>query len=51
MKLEYKYNPSLIPRVYYYDPELTLTIMQYLDPPHIILRKGLLRGTNSTNPN
>ena len=47
MKIAYQNTPSLVPQVYFYDSQRTLTIMQYLDPPHIILRKGLLQGTFS----
>jgi 5-methylthioribose kinase len=34
---------GLIPRIYYYDPELYCTVMECL-APHIILRQGLIAG-------
>ena len=35
--------PPHIPRVYFYDPEMYLTVMQNLND-HIIMRKGLIQG-------
>lgn len=37
--------PSHVPEVYHFDHPMAVTVMRYLEPPHIILRKGLIRGT------
>ena len=39
-----KVAPAHVPRVFHFDETLALTVMAYLNP-HIILRKGLIRGT------
>src|SRR5262249_5854361 len=36
--------PVHVPRLYHFDETQALTVMAYLEP-HIILRKGLIRGT------
>jgi len=36
--------PAHVPRLFHFDETLALTVMAYLSP-HIILRKGLIRGT------
>ncbi|XP_020585278.1 methylthioribose kinase [Phalaenopsis equestris] len=36
--------PSHVPEVYHFDKPLSLIAMRYLEPPHIILRKGLIAG-------
>ena len=36
--------PAHVPKVFHFDESLALTVMAYLKP-HIILRKGLIRGT------
>lgn len=41
--LEGKLAPGLVPQVYKYDPELSLTIMEDLSD-HMIMRKGLIEG-------
>eukprot|EP00250_Pteridium_aquilinum_P019227 c24355_g2_i1 orf=168-2612(+) len=33
-----------VPEVYHFDRPMSTIIMQYLEPPHIILRKGLIQG-------
>ena len=33
-----------VPEVYHFDREMALIGMRYLEPPHIILRKGLIAG-------
>ena len=33
-----------VPEVYAFDHPMAVTVMQYLAPPHIILRKGLIAG-------
>ncbi len=38
-----KHVPKLVPRIYHYDRNLALIVMEYLTP-HIIMRKGLIRG-------
>ncbi|KAJ7545978.1 hypothetical protein O6H91_08G019000 [Diphasiastrum complanatum] len=38
-------SPEHVPEVYHFDYQMALTVMHYLEPPHIILRKGLLAGT------
>jgi 5-methylthioribose kinase len=39
-----KVAPQHVPRLFHHDETLALTVMAYLNP-HIILRKGLIRGT------
>jgi 5-methylthioribose kinase len=39
-----KVAPEHVPKVFHFDETLALTVMAYLNP-HIILRKGLIRGT------
>ncbi len=39
-----KVAPQHVPKVFHFDETLALTVMAYLSP-HIILRKGLIRGT------
>ncbi|KAJ8470603.1 hypothetical protein OPV22_024946 [Ensete ventricosum] len=36
--------PNHVPQVYHFDRSLSLIAMRYLEPPHIILRKGLIAG-------
>src|SRR5262245_54409954 len=38
-----RHAPKLVPRIYHYDRTLALIVMEYLSP-HIIMRKGLIRG-------
>jgi 5-methylthioribose kinase len=38
-----KVAPAHVPKVFHFDETLALTVMAYLNP-HIILRKGLIRG-------
>ncbi|GKV26401.1 hypothetical protein SLEP1_g35716 [Rubroshorea leprosula] len=37
--------PEHVPEVYHFDRTMSLIGMRYLEPPHIILRKGLIAGT------
>lgn len=37
--------PNHVPEVYHFDRAMSLIAMRYLEPPHIILRKGLIAGT------
>ncbi|XP_010271300.1 PREDICTED: methylthioribose kinase [Nelumbo nucifera] len=36
--------PDHVPEVYHFDRTMSLIAMRYLEPPHIILRKGLIAG-------
>lgn len=36
--------PNHVPEVYHFDRSMSLIGMRYLEPPHIILRKGLIAG-------
>jgi len=36
--------PAHVPEVYHFDRALSLIGMRYLEPPHIVLRKGLIAG-------
>lgn len=38
-----KHAPSLVPKIHHFDRDLALIVMEYLSP-HIIMRKGLIRG-------
>ncbi|XP_062176930.1 methylthioribose kinase-like [Alnus glutinosa] len=40
-----RFSPEHVPEVYHFDPTMSLFGMRYLEPPHIILRKGLIAGT------
>lgn len=40
---EAKWAPDYVPEIYEHDAIMALTVMEYLSP-HIILRKGLIRG-------
>lgn len=37
-------SPEHVPEVYHFDHSMSLIGMRYLEPPHIILRKGLIGG-------
>ncbi len=43
LDVEYRYCPQHTPRVYYFDPEMYLIVMQNLNH-HIVMRKGLIQG-------
>lgn len=36
--------PDHVPEVYHFDRPMSLIGMRYIEPPHIILRKGLIAG-------
>ncbi|KAK9165846.1 hypothetical protein Scep_001037 [Stephania cephalantha] len=36
--------PGHVPEIYHFDRPMSLIAMRYLEPPHIILRKGLVAG-------
>lgn len=38
-----KHAPKLLPKLYHHDRDMALIVMEYLSP-HIIMRKGLIRG-------
>ena len=38
-----RHAPKLVPKVYHFDRNLAVIVMEYLSP-HIIMRKGLIRG-------
>lgn len=38
-----RHAPKLVPKIYHYDRDLALIVMEYLTP-HIIMRKGLIQG-------
>ncbi|PNX72680.1 methylthioribose kinase, partial [Trifolium pratense] len=44
LKEEGKLCPQHVPEVYHFDRTMSLIGMRYLEPPHIILRKGLIAG-------
>jgi len=39
-----RHAPGLVPKIHHFDRGLALIVMEYLSP-HIIMRKGLIRGT------
>ncbi|KAJ9175237.1 hypothetical protein P3X46_013812 [Hevea brasiliensis] len=41
--------PEHVPEVYHFDRTMSLIGMRYLEPPHIILRKGLVAGIEYPN--
>jgi 5-methylthioribose kinase len=40
---EARYAPHLTPRIFHFDREQAMIVMEYLSP-HVIMRKGLIRG-------
>ncbi|RDX67798.1 Methylthioribose kinase [Mucuna pruriens] len=44
LKEEGRLSPEHVPEVYHFDRTMSLIGMRYLEPPHIILRKGLIAG-------
>lgn len=44
LKAHGQFCPEHVPEVYYFDRGMALFAMRYLEPPHIILRKGLIAG-------
>lgn len=44
LKRQYDLCPKHVPEVYHFDRTMSLIGMRYLEPPHIILRKGLVAG-------
>jgi 5-methylthioribose kinase len=39
-----RWSPENVPEVYHFDRIMSVIGMRYLEPPHIILRKGLVAG-------
>lgn len=44
LKEESRLCPEHVPQVYHFDRTMSLIAMRYIEPPHIILRKGLIAG-------
>ncbi|KAL4540995.1 hypothetical protein Ndes2437B_g05393 [Nannochloris sp. 'desiccata'] len=44
LQAQAKYCPEHIPAVYHTDGPMCLIAMEFIPPPHIILRKGLIQG-------
>jgi len=44
LQTEAKYCPQHIPALYHADAPMCLIAMEFIPPPHIILRKGLIQG-------
>lgn len=44
LKVHGQLCPEHVPEVYHFDRTMSLIGMRYLEPPHIILRKGLIAG-------
>lgn len=36
--------PEHVPQLYHFDPALCLLVMEYLPPPHVVLRNALTAG-------
>lgn len=44
LQVEFKLAPEHVPEVLLHDPVMALIAEEYLAPPHIVLRKGLVKG-------
>ncbi|CAH1426081.1 unnamed protein product [Lactuca virosa] len=44
LKRQHGLSPKHVPEVYHFDRTMSLIGMRYIEPPHIILRKGLIAG-------
>ncbi|KAL7600633.1 hypothetical protein Lser_V15G24573 [Lactuca serriola] len=44
LKRQHDLSPEHVPEVYHFDRTMSLIGMRYIEPPHIILRKGLIAG-------
>lgn len=40
----HRHSPAHVPEVYLHDAAMSLVAMQYLAPPHVIMRHGILAG-------
>jgi 5-methylthioribose kinase len=41
---EAKHCPAHVPKLYHFDATMSVLVMQYLPPPHVILRRGVIEG-------
>ena len=48
LKEKRKWCTDHVPEVYHFEREMAVICMRYLEPPHIILRKGLIAGIEYT---
>jgi hypothetical protein len=46
---EAKHAPEHVPELYLYDESMAIIVMQYLAPPHVILRVALTQGRTFPN--
>ncbi|GJT17851.1 methylthioribose kinase-like protein [Tanacetum coccineum] len=44
LKHQHSLSPKHVPEVYHFDRTMSLIGMRYIEPPHIILRRGLIAG-------
>ncbi|KAJ9537950.1 hypothetical protein OSB04_030683 [Centaurea solstitialis] len=44
LRRQHGLSPKHVPEVYHFDRTMSLIGMQYIEPPHIIVRKGLIAG-------
>lgn len=44
LKRQHGLSPKHVPEVYHFDRTMSVIGMRYIEPPHIILRKGLIAG-------
>ncbi|KAL4588633.1 hypothetical protein LXL04_001525 [Taraxacum kok-saghyz] len=44
LKRQHSLSPNHVPEIYHFDRTMSLIGMRYIEPPHIILRKGLIVG-------
>ena len=45
LMIAHGYCPQHVPEVHLYDAPMSVIVMRYLEPPHIILRGGIIAGT------
>lgn len=45
LREQHRLCPEHVPAVYHFDPQNALIVMQYLPPPHVILRKSIVQVT------
>lgn len=46
MRLFFGYCPEHIPEIYFYDERMSTVVMRFIEPPALILRKGLCAGAS-----
>jgi 5-methylthioribose kinase len=44
LKEEAKHCSAHVPKLYHFDATMSVLVMQYLPPPHVILRRGVIEG-------